>query len=132
MPNARETLELLRVKIAQQDRDGFSLWTVEERSTGAIVGMVGLRYEDGPDIGLGFLFAPAYWGRGYGREAAAAALAAGFSGLELERIIGITGPDNRPARRLMEAIGMKDEGTATYYGREWALYVALAPRDPAT
>jgi RimJ/RimL family protein N-acetyltransferase len=121
------TLDLLRVKIAQQERDGFSLWTVERRDSGEIVGTVGLQYEDGADVGLGFLFNPSAWGKGYGREASTAALRAGFEQLGLDRIIGITGHDNVPARRLMEAIGMTDLGSASYYGRDWALYEALAP-----
>ena len=31
---------------------------------------------------------------------------------------------NRPAGRLMEAIGMRDEGSGRYYGRDSPLYVA--------
>jgi ribosomal-protein-alanine N-acetyltransferase len=130
LADIEQTRELLRAKIAQQVRDGFSLWTVTERETGAIAGTCGLQHEDGPEVGLGFLLARSFWGRGYGREAAAATFAAGLDQLDLERIIGITEFANRPARRLMEAIGMRDEGSGKYYGRDWALFVA--ERGPAT
>ena len=125
LPTLDDTREVLAAKIAQQDRDGFSLWTVEERVTGDVVGTVGLQYEDGPEIGIGFLFAKASWGRGYGREAAAAALRSGFDELRLDRIMGITEPENLPARRLMEAIGMTGLGPAHYYGRTWTCFEAL-------
>jgi ribosomal-protein-alanine N-acetyltransferase len=127
LPTVAATGDLLAAKVAQQERDGFSLWTVEERATGAIIGTVGLQYEDGPEIGLGFLVAKAYWGQGYGREGAAAAVRAGFEQLGLDRIIGITEHANVPARRLMDAIGMRDRGTARYYGTRWAMYEAMAP-----
>jgi RimJ/RimL family protein N-acetyltransferase len=131
LPSIEATRDLLAAKIAQQERDGFSLWTVEERATGAIVGTVGLQHEDGPEIGLGFLFAKASWGRGYGREAAAATLRAGFEQLGLDRVIGITEETNVRARRVMDAIGMHARGTAHHYGTMWAVYEAMSPVRPS-
>jgi RimJ/RimL family protein N-acetyltransferase len=127
LPTIEATGDLVAAKIAQQERDGLSLWTVEARATGAVVGTVGLQHEDGPEIGLAFLFARASWGQGYGREAAAATLRAGFEQLGLDRIMSITEEANLRARRLMEAIGMHARGTARYYGTEWAFYEAMAP-----
>jgi RimJ/RimL family protein N-acetyltransferase len=127
VPTIADTRGLIAAKIAQQERDGFSLWTIEERGTGDIVGTAGLQHEDGPEIGIGFLLAKASWGRGYGREAAGATLLAGFDGLGLDRIVGITEPANVPARNVMETVGMILIGTERYYGREWASFEALRP-----
>jgi RimJ/RimL family protein N-acetyltransferase len=54
---------------------GYGMWILEELSSGAFVGRVGLHFPEGwPDREVGWALARPYWGRGYALEAASAAL----------------------------------------------------------
>ena len=54
---------------------------------------------------LGYLFAPAYWGKGLAREALRALIEVGFSGLGLQRIEAEVEPCNGASRALLERLG---------------------------
>lgn len=58
---------------------------------------------------IGFVFNPAYHGRGYATEAAAAILSLGFDYLDLHRIYGRCDARNVSSYRLMERLGMRRE-----------------------
>jgi ribosomal-protein-alanine N-acetyltransferase len=102
--------EWVRSKVELHARDaGLSLWTVELRDSGEVVGDVGLQHEDygwGPEIGIGGRGSRAFWHQGYATEAALACLRAGFDA-GIERIWAETGPANEPAQRLLERLGMR-------------------------
>lgn len=59
---------------------------------------------------IGWVFHPAYHGRGYATEAARAVLAYGFESLRLHRIIATCQPENVASYRVMEKLGMRQEG----------------------
>ena len=59
-----------------------------------------------PCVEIGWRLAAPFWGRGYAREAARAALAIGFETLRLGEILSFTVPGNLRSRRVMEGIGM--------------------------
>lgn len=111
-------------KIDLYEADGqLSLWTVIHRETGLIVGDVGLQHEDyghGPEVGIGGRGNRGFWRLGLGLEAATAALDAGFGQLGLERIGAETGPENLPAQRLLERLGMRRNGSNP---AGWPVYV---------
>ena len=46
----------------------------------------------------------------------------GFDDLGLERIIGVTHPDNLASQRVLLKIGMADEGWGRYYDRRLRLF----------
>jgi RimJ/RimL family protein N-acetyltransferase len=58
---------------------------------------------------IGFLFQPAFQGRGLATEAAAALLRLGFEGLGLHRIVGRCDGRNIASARVMERVGMRRE-----------------------
>jgi RimJ/RimL family protein N-acetyltransferase len=58
---------------------------------------------------IGFVFHPAYHGRGLATEAAAALLRLGFEGLRLHRIIARCDGRNSASARVMERNGMRRE-----------------------
>src|SRR5262245_30079542 len=63
-------------------RDGCGYWLALERATGEPIGQVGLmrvEVEGVPDLGLGYILARAYWGRGLAQEAAAACCEKAFA-----------------------------------------------------
>lgn len=117
---ARVSLER---RIAQQERHGFSLWVVELRETGELIGAAGLQHlRDGPEVEVGYRFLQDHWGHGYATEAAGAAIAFGFDELGLDRIVAVTEPDNRASRRVMEKCGMTFVGQTTLDGRPHVKY----------
>jgi RimJ/RimL family protein N-acetyltransferase len=102
---------------------GFGMWAVEERSTGAFVGRVGLHYPEGwPDREVAWALARAYWGRGYAFEAARAALDEAFGRLGWSRAISLIDPANARSVRLAERLGELPEGEATVRGHRVSVY----------
>jgi RimJ/RimL family protein N-acetyltransferase len=121
--SVEETRELLAEKAAQQDKLGFSIWTVCERASERAVGVCGLQpLEGGPDIELGYHMEHAVRGRGLATEAGRACLIAGFDQLGLDRIVAVTAPENVPSRRVMKKLGMTLMGLGNHYGSPTVLY----------
>lgn len=110
------TLEDARAYIAKgpidsYDRHGFGLFLVSQKEDGAPIGMCGLLRRDAlPDVDVGFAFLPAFWGKGYAFESAAAVLSYGREVLGLVRIVAITSPDNEGSIRVLSKLGMRFEG----------------------
>lgn len=104
---------LIDAQMAGQAADGFSMWAVDWRATGALVGIVGLRLAHHPDtpvtgeLETGWRIAEPFWGSGVAQEAAAASIAWGWANTDLPRIVAYTTIDNTQSWRLMERLGMR-------------------------
>jgi RimJ/RimL family protein N-acetyltransferase len=109
-------------------RNGHGLWLVALRD-GTAIGLCGLIKRDSlEDVDIGYALLPAYRGRGYAREAAAACLAYGFDTLKLPRIVAITAPDNLASGLLLESIGLRYQGLLPSPGEaDLKLYAAASP-----
>ena len=102
--------------IARMEADiaehGFTLWPVERKADGAVIGMAGLLamgadLPPGPALEVGWRFAPAAWGHGYATEAAKGALAWGFANRpQAPEIIAITARTNLASQAVMKRLGM--------------------------
>ena len=98
--------------IAAQARDGHCMWAVEERATGDLAGICGVRiggYEDTPVplvLEIGWRIAEPYWGTGIAREAAEASLAWAWANTDWPSVAAWTNPDNRRSWGLMLRLGM--------------------------
>ena len=91
-------------------RNGFGLWLVEPKRSGATAGMCGLVRREGLDgVDIGYAFLPALRGMGYAAESAAAVLAYARDALGLKRLLAITSPDNAASGRVLEKTGLKFE-----------------------
>jgi ribosomal-protein-alanine N-acetyltransferase len=110
-----------------QRAHGFSLWAVELRETGEMIGVCGVVHVDGtgPDVELVYEFQRSAWGQGYATEAARACLAAALGPLGLKRVIALAYPENAQSVRIMQKLGMRDAGTITAYGHKLVCYEAL-------
>jgi RimJ/RimL family protein N-acetyltransferase len=77
-----------------------------------VIGDVGFYFPPGGvnSGDMGFQFHPAYHGKGYASEAAAALLRYGFLQLGLSRITSGCNAGNTPSFRLLERLGMRREG----------------------
>ena len=116
--------ERLITRVQHQAEQGFSMWTVVERSTGAILGSCGLILVEGvgPEVEVAYHFARGTWGQGYASEAAAACVEFGLGELGIERIVAMAFPENLASRRVLEKIGLERVGTVNSYGNELLLY----------
>jgi len=105
--------------------NGFGLWHVETKSNNISIGMCGLLKRDQlehPDIGFAFL--PAFTGKGFAFEAAAATMTYAKEKLNLSDICAIVMPENTSSIKLLEKIGMKFSKPFCFPGgkEELALY----------
>lgn len=88
---------------------GFGV--AEHRGDGKVIGHVGLK-PGAPGtpiegrLEIGWILAPAYWGGGYAREAAAAWLGWAWANRVEDAVYAITARRNAASRRLMERLGM--------------------------
>ena len=102
---------------------GYGIWAVEEKTTGALVGRVGLYYPEGwPGQEVGWALAREHWGKGFAYEAARASLEHAFQALGWPRAISLIGPDNLRSIRLAERLGERFERSVEVRGRPALLY----------
>ena len=101
---------ILNGPIASYKQNGFGLYLVELKESGAPIGMCGLiKREELPDVDIGFAFLPDYWSRGLAFEAATAVMKYAEQTLKLKRIVAITSPDNDASIKLLQRIGFRFE-----------------------
>ena len=106
--NISQTIQTI---IKSPVQSGSIWWMVYDKERGYI-GLIGLNRVDQTSrsaelIGLS---ASTHWGRGYGTEAALLVIEYGFKTLELVRIEAIVSAYNKGSLRLLEKIGMQQEG----------------------
>jgi len=104
---------------------GFGRWAWREIASGRFVGLCGLRcltLEGWPEVSLGYLLYPEFWGKGLATEAAQAVLGIAFDRLGMESIIALTTPDNAASRRVMEKSGMQYNRETLYENIPHVLY----------
>ena len=129
--SVEESKQWVKDKIDRHDETGLSLWAVVQSETGEVIGDAGLQLlEDGATVEVGVRIVRRLWGHGYGREAAAACVEAGFTELDLLRVVGVTDPANQAAIRAMRQGGMTEVGLETHYGREWIVFEAKRTQAP--
>lgn len=111
--------QAIEARIAGERDRGYAAWIVE-RKDGEFIGSCALQLVErkGPEIEIAYHYIPSAWGKGYGTEVAAAVLGYGFGTLGLERIIALAYPENVGSWRIMEKVGMRSDGIASYYGIE--------------
>jgi RimJ/RimL family protein N-acetyltransferase len=90
---------------------GVSMFSVIERDTGLWLGRIGpWRPEGWPGTEVGWGLHPDAQGKGYGAEAATAAIDYAFDVLGWTDVIHCIDPDNTPSQRLAERIGSSNLG----------------------
>lgn len=75
---------------------------------GRVIGNLYLGREDEHTCEIGWVFARAYWGRGYAAEAARALIGQAFAE-GAHRVIAMCDPENAASWRLCERLGMRRE-----------------------
>jgi ribosomal-protein-alanine N-acetyltransferase len=118
--------------VDHQRRHGFSLWAVVESDSGEVIGVAGLVLVElvGPEVEVVYELVRDHWGRGIATEVAGACLFVAFEQLGLTRVVALSYPENGPSVRVMQKIGMRDDGEFEAYGRRLVRYVSDAPPAP--
>lgn len=96
----------------QLERLGFSNYTLIRKEGSRKIGTCGLYDREGKEgIDIGFALLPEYEKKGFAFEAANRILAAAFDEFEIETISAFTTKDNTSSQKLLEKLGLKNEGT---------------------
>lgn len=103
----------------------LGFWYTTRRDTGAFVGWFTLKYcGRSADIETGYVLAPDAWGLGFATEGATALVDYAFDDLMLDRVIGVTHPDNVASQNVLQKAGLVRRGFGRYYDRDLCLFVA--------
>jgi RimJ/RimL family protein N-acetyltransferase len=103
-------------------REGFGMWIVEVRGTGAVIGHAGLQRLHGTDdVELGYYLGRTAWGQGYATEAGLACLAYGFQRCGLRRIVAVVRMENSASRHVLQKLGFRHERDGVFYDQEASL-----------
>lgn len=103
---------------------GFHFGAAELKSTGQLIGLVGLGHtpdetraviRGAPLVEIGWQFAKSAWGQGLAPEGARARLGYGFDVVGLDEIVAFTYRGNLPSQRVMEKIGMTRDADADFW-----------------
>ncbi len=88
---------------------GWVQFSVEEGTSGRLIGDVGLSPADGEPgvIKVGYTMSPAVQGRGYATEAVGALIAYAFDTLGADVVRAYASADNAPSIRVAEKVGMR-------------------------
>ena len=102
---------------AMEFAEGRSIsFAVERAEDGTLAGAIGLEIDRvGACAKLGYWLGRAHWGRGYATEAVTAIIGYGFAVLELERIFAPRFRWNAASARVLEKVGLVQEGCRREY-----------------
>ena len=96
------------------ETNGYGLWAVERVDTAEFIGFVGLAAPSWvtdftPCVEVDWRLAQSHWGYGFAAEAARAALAFGFTSVDLpnDEIVSFTTSANVKSQRVMQKIGLR-------------------------
>lgn len=117
----------LAMEIGHWALRGYGRWLVEERATGATVGMVGIFNPEGwPGTEIGWDLFNGHEGKGYATEAGAAARDYAYRVLGLESVVSLTRTDNTRSAAVAQRLGAVLEGEITHE-RHGAMHVWRHP-----
>jgi RimJ/RimL family protein N-acetyltransferase len=96
--------------IAHWESRGYGLWTVVEKSSGQVIGTVGLQNWPGwPGVELAWVLHRSRWGLGLASEAARAALEWAWANTTLDRVISLINADDLRSMRVATKVGEQFE-----------------------
>jgi len=125
-PFDRETSRAwLERQIESYRTRGFALWIVEDRGTGGFLGTAGpsqVIVEEVSEVEIGWHTRPGRKGEGIAPEAGAAARDWVFANLEVDHLIALVRPENRPSGRVAEKLGMHVDREVDHKGLRHHVY----------
>jgi len=102
---------------------GYGVFAVEEKSTGKMIGRIGLMNPPGwPGFELGWTLGRASWGKGYATEGARRVLEYVFTEMNRDHVISCIAPDNINSAKVAERLGETVEGETELLGKQVQIY----------
>jgi RimJ/RimL family protein N-acetyltransferase len=109
------------------DEDPLAFYFLALRADGTLIGKAGLSRIETPTapdelkdaVQVGWTLRADYWGQGYAREAAAAALVLAFERLALPRVYAQTSERNTASWGLMKRLGMARRADLDYFDSDY-------------
>lgn len=102
---------------------GYGPYAVEEKTTGKVMGPVGLWYPyDWPEPEIKWALSRSFWGQGYASEAARAVKQMAASYLPDTSLISLIFSGNEPSIKLAIAIGARLEKETEFRGQPAQIY----------
>lgn len=97
--------------IRQWELRGYGQWSVVEKATGQVIGVVGFYHpqREWPGVDLGWVIHRSRWGHGLATEAATAALGWIWDCTQVNRIVSLIAPDDHRSMRIATKIGERFE-----------------------
>lgn len=90
---------------------GYGFWAVEEKSTGAFVGRVGIWEPEGwPQAEVGWSIMPNHWRKGFATEAGRASAQWAFDTLGFDDIVSLIAPGNEASVGVAKKLGETPAG----------------------
>lgn len=103
-----------------------AIFAIREKRAAPLIGLIGLQRKENGDIAeLSYWIGTSYWGRGYATEAASAMVAYGFEQLALDRVFATSLARNPASGRVLEKVGLTEEGVLRQHVRHWGRYEDL-------
>ena len=104
---------------------GLGFWIGEEKPKKKFIGIFALIYiPKTVKVEVGYRLQQSAWGRGLATEGARALVRYGMCELGLERIAGLTHPENVASQNVLKKAGLVQHGMGHYYGRDLCYFVA--------
>ena len=121
-------------RIQQYHRDfGHTLWIIEDRRSGELLGFCGLKRVNSPGAGdltgtpeVGWRLRESAWGQGIAKEAAIASLDLAFGRFGYSEVVAITVEGNKASQGLMRRLGMKRRADLDYVDERHVEELGLA------
>jgi RimJ/RimL family protein N-acetyltransferase len=125
-PETREdTLAMIgRVK-ARLAEWGFSWFSLFDKASGELIGAAGVQYlgvDPANPHEIGWRLRKDRWGQGLASEAAQRLATFAFDDLGAPLLCSVCHPENKASARVMERLGLRYTGTATWYGMTTSRY----------
>lgn len=105
----------------------LAAWATIEKTSNTMIGWHSLKHlPNSKLVEVGYRLRKAFWGKGYATEMAKALIDYGFNQLGLNKIVGITHPENEPSKRVLQKCGLGYVGKDFYYNTKVDLFEILA------
>jgi len=123
IPTLQETWRSVAGWIGHWALRSYGLWAAEERSSGDVIGRIGLiNPVDWPGPEVGYMLGKAWWRRGYATEAAKAAMDWGFETIGFDRLISLVDPANAASIAVATRLGETHRGEVDLWGHTVLVY----------
>ncbi len=120
----------------QYTENGIGRWAIIQKSSNEFVGWAGLKFVTQMTNGnqnyydIGYRLIRRFWGQGIATESAIASLEYGFNVLKIETIYAAAHQHNLASNKILQKIGMTQNGSFDYDGELCNWYEIHSQRTP--